>query len=100
MPSPSETPGTPSSDNGAPPPFDLSLLPKDDLGPGIRAGVWILVALSGVFLGLRVYCKQRRHSRLFWDDTILIAAWVSHLMTFPNFCSLSNQIALLDCVLG
>jgi hypothetical protein len=36
-----------------------------------------MALLSAAFLGLRIYCKFLRHRSLWWDDHILIAAWVS-----------------------
>ena len=50
--------------------------PSDNVGPGIRVGIWVLFSFATVFLGLRVYCKFTKHSRLYWDDIVLIAAWV------------------------
>jgi hypothetical protein len=47
-------------------------------GPYLLRVVWALAGLSTLFLGLRVYCKLSRSRRLWWDDYILIAAWVSH----------------------
>jgi hypothetical protein len=47
-------------------------------GPYLLRVVWALAGLSTLFLGLRVYCKLSRSRRLWWDDHILIAAWVSH----------------------
>jgi hypothetical protein len=36
-----------------------------------------LTGLAAVFLGLRLYCKRIRQNKLWWDDYILIAAFVS-----------------------
>ncbi|KAI0841234.1 hypothetical protein F5Y06DRAFT_216008 [Hypoxylon sp. FL0890] len=49
---------------------------KDTLGPMMNAVNWFLVALATTFLGLRLYCKFSRHRGLWWDDHILIFAWV------------------------
>ncbi|KIH94830.1 hypothetical protein SPBR_03753 [Sporothrix brasiliensis 5110] len=46
-----------------------------DLGPSLRVTVWVLVAVSGAFLGTRLYCKWRRHRTLHVDDGFLMAAW-------------------------
>ncbi|KAK3689145.1 hypothetical protein B0T22DRAFT_380612 [Podospora appendiculata] len=35
--------------------------------------------LSGCFLGLRVYCKALKRRGLWWDDCMLIAAWIALL---------------------
>lgn len=50
---------------------------QDTLGPMMNAVNWTLTALAGTFLGLRMYCKFSRHRGLWWDDHILIFAWVS-----------------------
>jgi len=66
--------GAPAIDYG-----DPALLPHDSAGPEANAVAWSLVTIAGVFLGLRVYCKYHGHRRLWWDDRILIASWVSAL---------------------
>ncbi|EOA89242.1 hypothetical protein ACJQWK_09309 [Exserohilum turcicum] len=47
-----------------------------DHGPLIVAVTWALTALSGGFLGLRIYAKLSRKQGLWWDDHILLSAWV------------------------
>ncbi|KAF9878152.1 hypothetical protein CkaCkLH20_04190 [Colletotrichum karsti] len=49
----------------------------EDYGPTINAVVWSQVGLSLFFLCLRVYCKFKKHRGLWWDDHVLIAAWVA-----------------------
>ncbi|KXX74617.1 hypothetical protein MMYC01_208452 [Madurella mycetomatis] len=49
----------------------------DNLGPYLLHVVWSLAALSGLFLGLRVYCKLWRGRQLWWDDHVLVASWVT-----------------------
>lgn len=49
----------------------------ENYGPQINFTIWLLTALSAMFLALRVYCKFLRHRGLWWDDHILIASWVS-----------------------
>lgn len=61
----------------APTPEELALLPHDNGGPKLNAVIWLLTGISAVFLGLRVYCKFLRHKGLWWDDYLLIMAWVS-----------------------
>jgi hypothetical protein len=61
----------------APTPEQLALLPHDNAGPKLNAVVWSLTALSGLVLGLRIYCRAIRRKGLWWDDGFLIAAWVS-----------------------
>lgn len=55
------------------------LPPSTDFGPQINFTLWLLTALSSAFLALRVYCKFLRHRGLWWDDHLLILAWVSTL---------------------
>lgn len=43
----------------------------------LNAGLWTLFAGASVFLGLRLYCKITRRHGLWYDDYILILAWVS-----------------------
>lgn len=53
-----------------------------DLGPTLDIVVWVLISLSGLIMGLRLWCKWLRHRGLWWDDYVLISAWVCHL----SFC--------------
>ena len=46
-------------------------------GPQLNATVWILTSISTVFMALRLYAKIWRRRRLWWDDYILAAGWVS-----------------------
>src|SRR3569833_1030969 len=50
--------------------------PTTDNGPQTVIIVWILVAMSTVFHGLRIYCKKRIATGLWWDDWVLILSWV------------------------
>lgn len=52
-------------------------MPVENLGPHMNIVVWVLVGLSGLFLGLRIYCKFMKSRGLWWDDYLLIASWVS-----------------------
>ncbi|KAI1267969.1 hypothetical protein F5Y18DRAFT_275663 [Xylariaceae sp. FL1019] len=51
-------------------------LPQDDFGPQIETCTWALATLALFWLGLRVYCKTRKHRGLWWDDYVLIASWI------------------------
>jgi hypothetical protein len=48
-----------------------------DRGPLIVGVVWSLLILSGAFLSARLFAKRSRNVRLWWDDWVLIFAWVS-----------------------
>ncbi|KAE9366583.1 hypothetical protein N431DRAFT_495054 [Stipitochalara longipes BDJ] len=57
-------------------PQQLALVPHNNAGPNLLIVSWSLAALATIFLGLRIYCKFISHRSLYWDDWVLIAAWV------------------------
>ena len=71
---------------GVPSPFDpndpTGQLDHSDRGPLFVAMSWFLTALATVFLVLRVFSKLWTGRRLWWDDWILIGAWVGHCPIF------------------
>jgi len=64
---------------GPPPltPEQFAALPHDSLGPKLNAVIWTLTAVSAVFLALRLYCRAVMARVLWWDDWLLLAAWVA-----------------------
>ncbi|KAH7304797.1 hypothetical protein B0I35DRAFT_382465 [Stachybotrys elegans] len=48
----------------------------EERGTRLIVSCWSLALLSGVLLFLRTYCKLWRGRGLWWDDHLLIAAWV------------------------
>ncbi len=40
-----------------------------------NVATWVLIALSGVFLAARLWCRHR-FSKLWWDDALLVVSWV------------------------
>ena len=58
-------------------PEQLAALPHNSRGPELNVILWVLAGLSGGFLALRLYCKMRRGKGPWWDDWVLLAAWVS-----------------------
>jgi len=58
---------------------------QDDYGPRILTAVWLVGVLSGVVLGLRLYCKVKRSRQAWYDDYVLMAAWVSHSLSLFFF---------------
>ncbi|KAH8884074.1 putative integral membrane protein [Thozetella sp. PMI_491] len=76
----SSDPSTQASPDTASPPMltpeQIAALPHDNAAPKLNIIIWVLAALSGIFLVLRLYCKISRRNRLWWDDYILVAAWV------------------------
>ncbi|KAI1841757.1 hypothetical protein JX265_007139 [Neoarthrinium moseri] len=49
----------------------------DDRSSRLLASCWSLVAASAIFLTLRVYCKLWRGRGLWWDDHLMIVAWLA-----------------------
>lgn len=47
-----------------------------DKGPLILAVGWILIAIPGVFVALRLYCKIMLARGLGWDDAVCVLSWV------------------------
>ena len=43
----------------------------------LNSSIWMLIALSGVFIGMRISCKYFRRRIMWWDDYFLIVSWVS-----------------------
>lgn len=55
----------------------------------IYIGLWCLLAGASVFLALRLWCKITRRHGLWYDDYVLIFAYVSILLCLFNpECSL------------
>ena len=54
-------------------------LPHDNYGPWFNGVVWMLTGIAAIFLALRLYCKHIRRKALWWDDYVLIAAFVGVL---------------------
>lgn len=48
-----------------------------DKGPVILAVGWILIAIPGLFVALRLYCKIMLARGLGWDDAVCVFSWVS-----------------------
>ncbi|KAK1756994.1 hypothetical protein QBC47DRAFT_451496 [Echria macrotheca] len=61
-------------------PEQYAALPHDNAGPRVNAVVWSLTTISGLFLALRMYCKAWRSKGTWWDDWVLIAAWIAILI--------------------
>jgi len=41
---------------------------------------WMFVTVSAIIMALRIYCKLIGSRRLWWDDYVLIASWVSRCL--------------------
>jgi len=69
---------------------DINVQTRDH-GPLLVAVPWLLVSISGVFLCLRIYCKFKRKRHLWWDDYVLIWAWLCLLI---DCCCLTYTVSL------
>ncbi|KAK4096768.1 hypothetical protein N658DRAFT_435379 [Parathielavia hyrcaniae] len=47
----------------------------------LLAAIWSLTIASAVFLTLRMYCRLTRNRALWWDDWLLIASWITVLIS-------------------
>jgi hypothetical protein len=56
--------------------------PHNTYGPRLNIAIWFLTGVAAIFLGLRLYCKRIRRNKLWWDDYVLIAAFVR--FPFPS----------------
>ncbi|KAK3951081.1 hypothetical protein QBC32DRAFT_315214 [Pseudoneurospora amorphoporcata] len=50
--------------------------PTVSVGPEIIITDWLLVSVSALFFGLRIYSKLLRKTSLWWDDHVLVVAWL------------------------
>jgi len=51
--------------------------PKVDYGPQLNIIVWLLISVSALFLFTRLYLKACQNRGLWWDDYVLLAAWLT-----------------------
>jgi len=70
-------PGGGPSPAGSWTPEQLAALPHDNAATRLVVSIWVMNVLALAFLLARVYCKFLRHRGLWWDDGVLIAAYVS-----------------------
>ncbi|KAJ4288799.1 hypothetical protein N0V88_007126 [Collariella sp. IMI 366227] len=57
-------------------PEQYAALPHNNDASKLLACIWGQGIVSTIFLSLRIYCRLKKRTRLWWDDIILIAAWV------------------------
>ncbi|KAK5654592.1 hypothetical protein OQA88_7221 [Cercophora sp. LCS_1] len=78
-------------------PAQLATLPHDDAGPHLVRTIWVLIGFSLLFLVLRIYAKVFRHRGLWWDDYVLIGAWLcitteSGLLTYATTLGFGKHV--------
>lgn len=56
--------------------LDESAGATENYGTHLNVTVWSLTGVSAIFLGLRIFAKQKRQRRLWWDDYVLMTGWV------------------------
>jgi uncharacterized BrkB/YihY/UPF0761 family membrane protein len=56
-----------------------------DAGPKLLASIWSLFVVATIFLALRVYCRVLKRRSLWWDDYILVGAWVSKATVLQRY---------------
>jgi hypothetical protein len=57
----------------------------EDQSAEINVAVWVLIGVSTLFLGARFWCRAR-FARLWWDDLVLAASWVSSFIFIYPYC--------------
>ncbi|KAK5654249.1 hypothetical protein OQA88_7424 [Cercophora sp. LCS_1] len=69
--------------DGPPQTTDVDVEDMDtmDMGPYLLRVIWVLAGLSTLLLGLRLYSKLWRRRPLWWDDHVLVAAWLSLMVS-------------------
>jgi hypothetical protein len=67
----------------------------DSLGPTLNGSLWAMIAVSALFLGVRLYCKFWKQKGLWWDDYVLTASWVccSHPLFQPRLFPLYSCVS-------
>lgn len=46
----------------------------------VLSSVWTMAAVTTIFLGLRIYCRALRTTKMWWDDYLLVSGWVFLLL--------------------
>ncbi len=59
-------------------------LPHDDYGPQLNAIIGLMLVLSAAFVFTRTYLKVQQHRKLWWDDYVLLFAWVTAPVPSPR----------------
>ncbi|KAK3069041.1 hypothetical protein LTR53_012936 [Teratosphaeriaceae sp. CCFEE 6253] len=54
--------------------------PNDNEGPSLIRTVWALLGVSGAIVCARLYTKARKTRRLYWDDGLIVLAWLFGLV--------------------
>ncbi|KKA29331.1 hypothetical protein TD95_005410 [Thielaviopsis punctulata] len=70
---------------------DTAELPHNSKATYLMVSVWVLCAISFLFLALRIYCKLASRRGLWWDDHMLLASWI---MVLANCSCVSYMVHL------
>ena len=69
--------------------------------PMLLWAIWVVTVVSGLFLGLRVYCRLTRNRAMWWDDYFLILSWVRHcLILGSGEVGVANEVGAIDLRAG
>ncbi len=76
---------------------DQNLPPDKNQGPLLDRVVWVNLAISGVFLVARLWTKWRKTHRLYWDDGLIVLAWVGYQQDNTTLHILNHGVAGRSC---
>jgi hypothetical protein len=66
----------------------------DDNGPKIVIALWVMTAVSFLFMNLRFFCKGVYTKQLRIDDGVLLLAWVCYSLL--HFCAKNGMLTVLS----
>ncbi|KAI0471713.1 hypothetical protein GGR56DRAFT_655266 [Xylariaceae sp. FL0804] len=66
--------------------FGLVHIPHHHPKPGVDAAIWTVSSVATIVFGLRLYCRKYRLAGLWWDDLVLLVAWMT-LITADSLLS-------------
>ena len=71
--------------------------PKDNRGPLLQEVQWIEFSIGTIVLGLRLCSRAKHLGKLFTDDYIMIAAWVSKALPRVLYTDLIKSVLWPGC---
>ncbi|KAI6357959.1 hypothetical protein MCOR25_007471 [Pyricularia grisea] len=88
---PSAEAGPPPGFSGPPPGVLGPCNFGENLGPKAERVSWTLMAFTTIFLLLRLYCKWKKSKSLWWDDWLLILAYMMYIVAAAVFSANVNH---------